>query len=147
MSWAFLGTRRKESIPLNIGINLNPKKCGPDATLESVQTLELADITKRVAVSVIYSIFDPLGLIAPLTIKYKLLLKEFNKVPNLGWSDPVRAELALQFKKLFEEMLSMDIIYFHRSVKPANTVGSPVSVALWDGAKSAFGAVLCCLQS
>ena len=105
MSWAFLGTRRKESIPLNIGINLNPKKCGPDATLESVQTLELADITKRVAVSVIYSIFDPLGLIAPLTIKYKLLLKEFNKVLNLEWSDSVPAELALQFNKLLEEML------------------------------------------
>ena len=56
-------------------------------------------------------------------------------MPNLGWSDPVHAELALQFKKLFEEMLSMDIIYFHRSVKPAR-------VGLLDGAKPAFGAVI-----
>ena len=50
---------RKDFIPLKIRINLHPKKCGPDATLESVQTLELADITNSVAVSVIYSIFDP----------------------------------------------------------------------------------------
>ena len=50
---------RKDFMPLKIRINLHPKKCGPDATLESVQTLELADITKSVALSVIYSIFDP----------------------------------------------------------------------------------------
>lgn len=49
-------------------------------------------ITKRIILSVISRIFDPLGLIGPIIIQSKLLLQDLWKL-KIEWDDPVPMEL------------------------------------------------------
>ena len=46
----------------------------------------------HVMTSQIYGLYDPLGLIVPVTIKYELLLKEFS-VSGLAWDDAILEDL------------------------------------------------------
>ena len=65
-----------DTIPFRLSLNLTPKKSGKDLSIDEITNLELENITKRMAVSGVYSIYDPIGLVSPLTIKYKMLLSE-----------------------------------------------------------------------
>ena len=47
-------------------------------------------LTRREVVSNIYKIFDHLGLLAPTTIKFKMLLQKWTKA-GLEWNEPLEA--------------------------------------------------------
>ena len=66
---------------------MNSLKTGPQLTPETIDQLTNFVLTKLVVVSAIYSLNDPLGMVSLIMIKYEIFLREFNKLPKLGWSD------------------------------------------------------------
>ena len=67
-------------INMHLAVNLSLKKAnirlGPEITLDDLSQLSEIPLTKRIGISQINTIYDPLGLLAPLTIRYKLTLQK-----------------------------------------------------------------------
>ena len=57
--------------------------------------IDSAALTLRITTSQVYRIYDPLGLLSPVTVKYKLLLQELTMC-GLDWDDPVPEDLDAQ---------------------------------------------------
>lgn len=67
--------------------------------------------TKRSFLSDIFKIFDPLGWLAPSTIKTKLLLQEL-WTQGLGWDEPIPKQISetwMQFKAELKELEKIEI--------------------------------------
>ena len=77
-------------------MNLSTKKHGVQAgvelTVTTVHLLDTAVLTRRIMLSQVYSIYDPLGLLSPITIRYKLLLQKL-VILDLPWDEPIKGEL------------------------------------------------------
>ena len=65
---------------MHLAVNLSLKKAnvrlGPEITLDNLNQLAKIPLTKRIRISQINKIYDPLGLLAPLTICLKLTLQK-----------------------------------------------------------------------
>ena len=61
---------------------------GEDLTQDTIHLLEKAMMFKRICISVVNSIFDPIGMLQPLTIIMKVMLKKmFSKENKLDWDE------------------------------------------------------------
>ena len=65
-------------ISMHMGVNLSAKKqkvrLGDEITLDMLGKINDVLLTRRIMVSQIYSLYDPLGLLTPIMLKYKLIL-------------------------------------------------------------------------
>ena len=69
-------------------VNITKKKFGVRTGLDltAKEYLELKDmLTLRIVMSVVSSVYDPLGMICPITIRMKLLLQETHQIPDVTW--------------------------------------------------------------
>ena len=99
-------------------------------------------MTRRIVMSFVAKIFDPAGLLAPLLLEAKLLIRESWCVPNLGWDDPLPTEQAVRWSTFFSSLSSLKDIQFPRSLWPQEeVVGLPMLVVFADGSALAYGAV------
>ena len=117
------------------------------------QSLKLHDIvnglpmrlTKRLILSWINGLFDPLGLIAPFIIRAKILMRQLWLGENkpLGWDDPITTTLQSLWHALFLDMFEVENIYFKRCIKPIHvSTERPVLLIFCDSSETAFGHVL-----
>ena len=60
-------------------------------------------ITKRIILSFIAKIFDPLGLLSPVFVAFKILFQEISK-KEVDWDTPLRRETIKQWRSLLEDM-------------------------------------------
>ena len=108
----------EDQIVMRTTINVSPKvkgaRSGPDLTAETVHELDTAVLTLRVVTSQVYAIYDPLGLISPLVIKFKLLLQELHS-RKLSWDEPLPEDLDKRARKQLKEIVLSGEIVFHRS--------------------------------
>ena len=59
---------------------------------------ELKDsVTQRSVLSFVSSVFDPIGLVAPYTVRASLLLKDIWRLSGQQWDDPLPIELCRRF--------------------------------------------------
>jgi hypothetical protein len=56
------------------------------------ETAKRLNPTKRNVISLIGQIYDPLGFLSPVTIRFKKLMQELCKT-RLGWDQPLEGEL------------------------------------------------------
>ena len=54
-------------------------------------------ITQRTVLSFVSSVFDPIGLVAPYTVKARLLLKDIWRISGQKWDDDLPEEIKKQF--------------------------------------------------
>ena len=66
-------------LPVNISKRRRGTVTGPDLTTATLETIEGAVFTRRILLSVTMSIYDPIGLITPVTIRMKWLLQQLGK--------------------------------------------------------------------
>ena len=101
-----------------------------------------ATFTKRVILSQINSIYDPLGLIAPFTVVAKILLRKLwaARDPPISWDDPLPPVYLREWEKFFSQLHCLQDLSFQRCLKPADAKGSPVLVVFSDGSGTAYGA-------
>ena len=74
-------------------------------------------LTKRGMVSVVYSLFDPLGFIAPYIMKAKLLLQTLNR-KGIGWDEPVKDAECLQWERWIDDLDKLREVKIDRCFKP-----------------------------
>ena len=72
-------------------------------------------LNKRNLLSLVSSVFDPLGLLCPIIIKGKLLIQAAWRA-NVSWSDPLGEEFLEKWRKLSEEFNSISELSVPRKV-------------------------------
>lgn len=72
-------------------------------------------ITKRIVLSFISTIFDPLGLLTPCTTYAKIFIQQLWSL-HISWDSPLPKELASQWIKYTNEMSAINELRIHRQV-------------------------------
>ena len=119
--------------------NIKPE---PDLTIEDFDIKFPRYLTKRIVLSQLNGMYDPLGLLSPFIIKGKLFLRAlWSAGENVDWDDKISDEMYGRWQTFFREMFDLRTLYFKRSTKPINAVKSPILVIFSDASKEAYGAV------
>ena len=91
--------------------------------------------------STICRFYDPVGLLAPVIVSAKIILRKMWAFqPKVDWDDPLPTELQREWNSFRESLLHVRSLKFNRSVKPKNAE-SPVLILFSDGSKDAYGTV------
>ena len=118
-------------------------KGSPDihvTTLEELKGLPAEMLTMRSLLSNIHRIFDPMGLLIPVLLESKLLMRESWITKDRGWDDPLPPDLWQRWFTFLSSLLSLGEVEFSRSLWPdEEVVGLPILVIFSDGAALAFG--------
>ncbi|KAL1446720.1 hypothetical protein WDU94_001918 [Cyamophila willieti] len=103
-------------------------------------TIENSICTKRNVLSNLAKIWDPLGLISPVTVHCKILLQSLWK-SDLSWDDPAPRDIADIWTQILTDLqlLSKIQIPRHIAVVPGSSL---MLIAYCDASEKAFGAVI-----
>lgn len=98
-------------------------------------------LTKRIILSQVNSIYDPLGLAGPFTVRAKIMMRQiWASDVKIDWDDPIPEENRRDWIMFFKELFEMDNVKFERCMKPHDAVGDPILIIFSDGSNQAFGA-------
>ena len=123
------------------------KNSSKDPVVTVVDLLEnpIEHLTRRIVLSEVAKIFDPLGLVGPVILEAKLLIRlswDGDKSSIPGWDDRLEEGQVVRWNKWFVEVHMLEDISFDRSVVPKEkTIGLPILVTFSDGSDVAYGAV------
>ena len=98
--------------------------------------------TRRGILSIMSSVFDPLGFIAPAILPVKQMLQDLCR-EKIGWDDPIPEEYICKWKKWLFELPGLDKFSIDRCIKPKN-FGQVVRCEAHyfsDASETAYGAV------
>merc|ERR1712080_546139 len=109
-----------DNLGIKFSFNLSKKKKGlrtnPDLVLSDMEKFQEATLTRRVLLSLVNGIYDPLGIASPYTIKLKLLMKStIAEQETSDWDSPVPAQLIKDWISIIKEGIVEDSLYFPRS--------------------------------
>ena len=106
-------------------------------TINLSRKIDLAVLTLRIITSQVYGIYDPLGLLSPVTVKYKLLLQKLT-THGLAWDDPIPEDLDAQAREILKEIVLAGEIKFPRALMEEDTdTGDLMLVGFGDGGNAA----------
>ena len=88
--------------------------------------------------SMVASIYDPLGIICPITIGVKILLKATHRIPDITWDVALPEDLQVRWIEAISCLIKMEKIKVRRSVRPEGASGPLELIGYWDGADPAF---------
>ena len=128
------------SVPVNLSNNKKSGQSqGEDLTVSDIPKLPYMPFTKRMLLGFIMSQYDPMGLICPLIIILKIMLRGlYGPDCNLGWDDPLPPALHKTWEDILIMFIQLEEIVLDRAVRPENTVGAPELVGFADGSLDAY---------
>ena len=97
-------------------------------------------VTQRVVLSGVSSVFDPLGLVAPFTVKARILLKEIWRSQGQNWDNTLPLNFQRAFKEWSLELPQLSKITIKRSYF-RNMTEIPELHIFGDASQDAFSAV------
>ncbi|XP_048753936.2 uncharacterized protein LOC125665332 [Ostrea edulis] len=74
-------------------------------------------LTRRGILSMVSSMFDPLGFLAPLLLKAKVILQELCKL-QFGWDDKMPDDLVIQWNNWYQDLQKLKDLKVNRCLKP-----------------------------
>jgi hypothetical protein len=132
-----------DTLSYEVKINFSKKKrrlrTEPNLTEQNIIDHIPQQLTRRMILSQVNGIFDPLGLVSPFVVNAKILLRRVADY-SAGWDDPVSEADRNEWAMFFHEMFQIEKIKFVRSIRPANAIGNPILVLFSDASTEAFGA-------
>ncbi|XP_046567991.1 uncharacterized protein LOC124276394 [Haliotis rubra] len=75
--------------------------------------------TRRGLLSTMSSLYDPLGIVAPVMLPAKKVLQDLCTNKQLGWDDEIPAEHKLIWKEWLRELQCLNVLRLERCLKPA----------------------------
>ena len=98
-------------------------------------------MTKRIILSRVNSIYDPLGLAGPYTVRAKILMRRlWTNETEIDWDDPIPEKYRREWDTFFNDLPDMKEITIKRCIKPSNSLENPVLIIFSDGSNDAYGA-------
>lgn len=99
--------------------------------------------TKRGIVGIVSRIYDPIGIVSPVTIQFKIMFQELC-ANHLNWDDRLSGELLVKWKKLLSEFQQVEPLrfprcYFRNSMR---TSSSYTLHGFGDASQRAYAAVV-----
>ena len=96
-------------------------------------------MTKRMILSQVARIYDPIGFAAAFIIRTKIGLQKLWQL-GLDWDDEVPVAVQDQWISLFKEMKELDNVSFERYLTADKAVDPPMLCAFADASQDAYGA-------
>ena len=127
---------------LGLKWNVEADKFVWDVSAKFRPHLEARPVTRRGILSIVSSLFDPLGFIAPYVMKAKLLLQDLCR-KKLGWDTAIVEQDRVQWFRWLEDLSKLENMQVDRCFKPKN-FGKIKNVQLHifsDGSRVGYGAV------
>ena len=99
--------------------------------------------TKRAVISLIGRIYDPLGFLSPVTVRFKILMQELCK-HRLGWDQPLDGELLDKWTSLIQQLNEAPPVILPRCCLqgPSSESKSYRLLGFCDASISAYAAVV-----
>lgn len=120
-----------------LGIKWNPSS---DTFGFKISVLKGETNTKRELLSEIASLFDPLGWLAPITIKAKMLIQE-SWSANVGWDETLPSEIKNNWHKMKNELPTIEGIEIPRWINTGG--GTKIQLhGFCDASENAYAAVI-----
>ena len=109
------------------------------------QDMKMLDIvnnpSKRTILAQVNSIYDPLGLAGPFTVRAKILMRQlWGAEDKLDWDDPIPDKYKQEWSEFCQDLLGMNDVKFKRCLKPKDSTGDPVLIIFSDGSINSYGA-------
>ena len=104
---------------------------------------EFTSITKRKALSCISEVFDPLGLVCPIVIRGKILIRELWQLKK-EWDEELEEEWIVKFNELLKCLNQVQSLNFPRRVCDLNS--SCTIHVFCDASSQAYGAAIYIVQ-
>ena len=100
-------------------------------------------LTKRMLVSFLNGIYDPMGLVNPVISSGKILIRKiWGHEPKLDWDTALPEHLYMECLAFMKNMLALNKILVRKCIRPLNAIANPVLITFSDASKQIFGA--CC---
>lgn len=97
--------------------------------------------TKRNCLALVAQLWDPIGLVSPVTIKFRINLQELWS-SGFGWDDVLPESVQKKWRENLQIMNYLLTFEFERKLKPSNAIGLPELHGFSDGGELGFGAVM-----
>ena len=94
--------------------------------------------TRREALSLVMGVFDPLGLLSPVLLQGKLLLRRLYGQDKAGWDTDLPPEEKKLWGAWLQELAQGQEVFMERAVRPSGAEGSPIVVGFSDASVSAM---------
>ena len=132
-----------DELTVTVTINISKKKRGaktePDLKYEEIPRLLEIRLTKRLILRIVYSCYDPLGLVCIITVQLKIELRKlYGKDQKIGWDDALPREMVERWVELIQLLKKVESITFKRCIKPPGAIGEPNLVLFNDGSSEAM---------
>ena len=141
LQWLPTSDQVRFKLAVNTSKKVGAGRAAPDLTEADVPALAQLQFTRRIALQVASQVWDPLGLLAPFTIRLKILMKELVEHEK-GWDEVLPEVFQEKWRRTVQDMITAPAITFPRSVTAATAIGRPELIAFFDGSDHAFGAVI-----
>ena len=115
-----------DTLPTELALGL--QWCTETDAIQFVISLKDKPCTHRGILSILSTVFDPLGLLAPVLLKGKAILQELCR-NNIGWDKPVTEEIRDRWCKWKRELVKIENLSIPRCYRPAD-FGRPFETVL-----------------
>ena len=95
-------------------------------------------VTKRLVLSVIWSIFDPTGLLGPVIDSYKMFIQQL-WLRQISWDEELPHDLQETWKKLYRQLPALNNTSVPRLVKIKGEINTIQIHGFPDASERAFG--------
>jgi hypothetical protein len=127
-----------ESVIKALGLLWNPTT---DKLMFCAQVSQDTMCTKRSALRIIASLYDPLGLLNPITIQCKMFLQQLWLL-KVNWDEPLHTEFREQWHRLQNNLCSIQSIQIDRLVISKYQLKEIELHGFSDASEGAYGACL-----
>ena len=98
------------------------------------------NVTQRVVPSLVSAVYDPIGLVAPYTVKARLLLKDIWRLNGQQWDDELPPDLVTKFLAWSKELPTLNYITIPRAYFVGNIEALELHL-FGDSSQEVFSAV------
>ncbi|TDH06297.1 hypothetical protein EPR50_G00132240 [Perca flavescens] len=116
--------------------------CAETDTFRFKMAVQERPFTRRGILSVVSSVYDPIGFLAPFTLPAKLMLQNLCRL-SYSWDDLIPPHYQLQWVRWLEDLKGLSVFSVSRCIKPKD-FGKLISVQLHhfsDASEDGYGTV------